>query len=94
MKPFTSLLWIAVVGLLASALFQLKYAVQANEDILARLNSELIASEQAVHVLNAEWSYLNRPDRIAELAARCLELEPMKPAQIAAMGALSGEPRP
>ncbi len=88
MKPSSILLWIAVVGAMATGLFQLKYAVQAREDEFARLNRELIASEQAVHVLHAEWSYLNRPDRIAGLAQRYLELAPMTPAQIASVGML------
>lgn len=85
MKPSSTILWIVVVGAMASGLFQLKYAVQAREDEFARLNRELIASERAVHVLHAEWSYLNRPDRIAGLAQRYLELAPMTPAQIASV---------
>lgn len=82
MKPATTILWFALVGVMASGLFQLKYAVQEREDELTRLNRDLIASEQAVHVLHAEWSYLNRPDRIAGLAARHLDLAPMAPEQI------------
>ncbi len=88
MKPSSTILWIAVVGTMATGLFQLKYAVQAREDELARLNRDLIASEQAVHVLHAEWSYLNRPDRLAELAGRNLALQPMAPEQIGAIEAL------
>ena len=86
MKPSLTILWIVLVGVMASGLFQLKYAVQEREDELSRLNRELIASEQAVHVLLAEWSYLNRPDRLAGLAARHLELSPMTPGQVGAMG--------
>ncbi len=88
MKPATTLLWFAVVGVMASGLFQLKYAVQEREDELTRLNRDLIASEQAVHVLHAEWSYLNRPDRISMLAARHLELVPMAPEQVGSSAAL------
>ena len=86
MKPSLTILWIVLVGVMASGLFQLKYAVQEREDELSRLNRELIASEQAVHVLLAEWSYLNRPDRLAGLTARHLELSPMTPGQVGAMG--------
>ena len=82
MKPSSTIVWIAVVGVMASGLFQLKYAVQAREDELAQLNRDLIASEQAVHVLRAEWSYLNRPARLAGLAARYLELVPLAPEQV------------
>ncbi len=86
MKPSATILWIVMVGAMASGLFQLKYAVQAREDELAGLNRALIASEQAVHVLHAEWSYLNRPDRIAGLAARHLDLSPMTPEQVGSTG--------
>ena len=86
MKPSSVILWIIMFGVMASGLFQLKYAVQAREDQLASLNRDLIASEKAVHVLNAEWSYLNRPDRIAKLAARHLDLAPMAPEQVGAAG--------
>ncbi len=86
MKPSSIILWVIMVGAMSSGLFQLKYAVQEREDQLASLNRELIASEEAVHVLNAEWSYLNRPDRIAKLAARHLDLAPMAPEQVGAAG--------
>ena len=86
MKPASIILWVIMIGAMSSGLFQLKYAVQEREDQLTSLNRDLIASEKAVHVLNAEWSYLNRPDRIAGLAARHLDLVPMAPGQVAAFG--------
>ena len=85
MRPSSVILWVVIVGAMTSGLFQLKYAVQSSEDELARLNRELIATEEAVQVLHAEWSYLNRPDRIAVLAARYLDLEPMTPRQIGSL---------
>ena len=82
MRPSSIILWIIMIGVMASGLFQLKYAVQDREDQLASLNRELIASEEAVHVLHAEWSYLNRPGRLAKLAERHLDLAPMAPDQV------------
>lgn len=82
MKPSLIVLWVTVIGVMASGLFHMKYAVQEREDQLANLNRELIASEKAVHVLNAEWSYLNRPERLAKLAAKHLNLQPMAPEQL------------
>lgn len=85
MKPSSIILWVVIVGAMTSGLFQLKYAVQTSEDELARLNRELIATEEAVQVLHAEWSYLNRPERLAALAARHLDLAPMAPRQIGSL---------
>ena len=88
MKPLSTVLWVALIGAMAFGLFQLKYAVQAREDELARLDRELIASEETIHVLHAEWSSLNRPERLAALAARHLDLAPMAAGQIGAIATL------
>lgn len=88
MSPSSTVLWVALIGAMALGLFQLKYAVQAREDELARLNRELIASEETIHVLHAEWSYLNRPERLAALAARHLDLAPMTAGQIGVIDSL------
>lgn len=85
--PSTAL-WITLIGGAAIGLFQLKHAVQERENDLAVLNRELLASEENIHVLRAEWSYLNRPARLAGLASRHLDLEPISAAQIIGVGAL------
>ena len=72
---------VAAVGA-AVAAFVIKYEVRSLEDELARLENELVDRREAIHVLRAEWSYLNRPDRLTELAERHLDLVPMAPAQM------------
>ncbi len=88
MRGPSAALWAALIGAMAFGLFQLKLAVQPAEEEFARLSRELLASEETIHVLRAEWSYLNRPDRLAELAGRNLALQPMAPVQIGAIEAL------
>ncbi len=82
------LLWVALVGVMAFGMFQLKLAVQDLEDTLARVNRDLLASEESIHVLRAEWSYLNQPERLAGLAERHLNLEFMAPEQLGAIASL------
>lgn len=77
------LFWVLLVGGAGVALFLLKYEVQAREDRLARINAEIIRTQEAIQVLRAEWSYLNRPDRLADLAQRHLDLVPAGGRQIA-----------
>ena len=77
------LFWVLLVGGAGVALFLLKYEVQAREERLARINAEIIRTQEAIQVLRAEWSYLNRPDRLADLAARHLDLVPASGRQIA-----------
>lgn len=80
--------WVVLIGGLAFGLFQIKHAVQELEGELVALNRDLLASEQSNHVLRAEWAYLNQPSRLAELAGRHLDLEPMAPAQVGGIEAL------
>ena len=77
-----SLLWLALVAVAAFSLFHITYRVKTLEGELAALNGNVAASAEAIHVLRAEWSYLTRPDRLAELAARHLDLQLMTAAQI------------
>jgi len=82
MRQTTLFTFFAAV-LMAIALFYLKYEVNSLQDELAELNGGIARDKEAVHVLRAEWSYLNETGRLRELAGRYLDLEPTKPEQIA-----------
>ena len=92
MSATSTVLWVCLIGAMSFGLFQLKYAVQDREDELARLNRDLIASEESIHVLNAEWSYLNRPERLAALAEKHLGLRSMEAHQIGTVAILPQRP--
>lgn len=77
--------WVAMAVAAAVAAFVVKYEVRAQEELLASLESDLVQSQETIHVLKAEWSYLNRPERLTELAQRYLDLVPMGPAQMTTM---------
>jgi len=88
----STLLWLLAAIIVGCGLYQLKYEVQAKEERLARLNRHIQTEQEAIHVLNAEWAFLNRPDRLAELAGRHLEMNPLAPAQFTLMGAIPQRP--
>ncbi len=92
MRAPSTVLWVSLIGAMSFGLFQLKYAVQDREDELARLNRDLIASEESIHVLHAEWSYLNRPERLAALAEKHLDLRSMEARQIGSVAILPQSP--
>lgn len=73
----TTVLFAMVVGVLVVALFTLKHQVRALEEQLAHVNRQIGDEQQAIHVLKAEWSHLNDPVRLKELAKRHLNLEPV-----------------
>lgn len=56
------------------SLYQIKYRVQNLKRDLSEIHRQLDENYQAIHVLNAEWAYLNHPERIATLAQNHLSL--------------------
>ena len=85
----TTVLFVFVAGALSLALFSLKYQVQDLEDEFIGLNRSILAERRAMHVLEAEWSYLNDPARLGPLAARHLGLRPVESEQLGTLRTLS-----
>ena len=86
-RPATAF-WIVLAGCAGFGLYHLKHEVQALEDQLFRVNRSILAEQEAIHVLHAEWSYMNQPARLQALAARHLDLQPTKPAQLGTLATL------
>jgi len=82
MIRISAIIWVAVLALLGIGLFQVKYNVQTKERELREVRRQIEANYSAMHVLDAEWSYLNDPLRLADLARRHTELVPTTPGQI------------
>ena len=78
----TTLLFLLIAGAISIALFSVKYQVQDLEDDLSILNRSITMERQSIHVLNAEWSHLNNPDRLGKLARWHLGMQPIDPAQM------------
>jgi hypothetical protein len=69
-------------------LFLLKHEVQSMESRLAEVRRGIFQDQQATHVLKAEWTYLNDPARLRDLAARHLDLKPIRATQIVSIDSL------
>jgi len=72
-----TLFWTALALVTGAALFQVKHEVQKRETELAALDRAILADQEAIHVLRAEWSYLNDPARLEALSAAHLDLRPL-----------------
>lgn len=73
-----------VLGLvgLAYVIYQAKYEAHALDERIVVLNRELETERDALAVLRAEWSLLNRPERIERLAKKYLRLVPPRAQQL------------
>jgi len=89
----TSLILMALAAAAGGALFQVAFEVSELDDELARLNTDIRTDRDAIHVLRAEWSFLNQPERLEELTRRHLDLLPVSGAQIAGTGAVPVVPQ-
>src|SRR5207302_121288 len=76
------LFWLLLVLASGFTTFKVKYAVQDIEDELSRVRRQTIAEQQEIRVLTAEWTYLNQPERLAELNRRFLGLAPIGTKQL------------
>ncbi len=81
MRP-AALLGIALLALSIFALFQVKYKVQNLRRDLAEIERQVTSDKQSIHVLQAEWAYLNRPERLKRLADQYLDLRYVSVAQV------------
>lgn len=78
----TTLAWVVLAILVGTGLFLVKNEVHDLEARLGRANHEILENQQAIHVLHAEWSYLNQPARLDDLGRRLLGLRPRDGARI------------
>jgi hypothetical protein len=69
-------------------MFLLKYKVQALEDELVAKQAQVVRDRAAIRVLEAEWTYLNDPERLRELSAQYLGFGPPAVTNIADISAL------
>jgi hypothetical protein len=77
-----ALFWLMLVVATGFVTFKVKYAVQDIEDELNRVKKQTVAEQQEIRVLTAEWTYLNQPERLAELNRRFLQLAPVGTKQL------------
>ena len=88
LRFFNICLSLALV-VLAYVIYQVKYDTRSLDVDIASLSKDIEAERDSVAVLRAEWSLLNRPERIERLAEKYLDLAPPKPQQMLALDTAS-----
>ena len=87
-KTAMVVLWFMVTLVVAFGSSVLKNKVQGLERRLAVINNNIEDDISTIHILKAQWSLNNAPDRLRKLAAEQLSLENAKPEQIINYSAL------
>jgi hypothetical protein len=92
MRPLLYLTTALTVMGLAFWAYHENYATQAALREVRTLQTEISRIREALALQNAEWAYLNRPERLRDLAALnfdSLGLLPMEPEQFGTIEAVS-----
>ncbi|MEC7156435.1 MAG: hypothetical protein VXW40_05790 [Pseudomonadota bacterium] len=71
------LLGTILTAVLGTTLYQVKIGIDAREASLLQLEWEIRDTEREIAVLEAEWAYLSRPERVLDLSDRMLEMKPI-----------------
>ena len=85
-----TLFWIGLAIVAGYATIEFKYDVQAPERELTQLDAKILRHQEAIHVLKAEWAYLNEPARLERLSRSYLDLSPLRGSQIVDLASLPG----
>lgn len=67
---------------LAYVIYEVKYEARALDERIVLLHKEIEQERDTLAVARAEWSLLNRPERIERLAKKYLRLAPARPQQL------------
>ncbi|MCC7260478.1 MAG: hypothetical protein IT567_05555 [Alphaproteobacteria bacterium] len=89
---FSHLVWAVMVVATLYVTYQVKYRVQNIEEDIATTQRAIAAERDSIHVLEAEWSYLNRPDRLSRLSAEYHGLQRVGVSQIVSVDTLPMAP--
>ena len=62
---------------LGTALYQVKTGIDERQVELRRLQANIATTKRNIAVLEAEWAFLSRPDRVMNLSASLLDMKPI-----------------
>lgn len=86
MKPRMAVIFLAASVAMGYGVYKVKYEVRALKVRSSQLQADISRDHESIEVLQAEWAYLTRPTRLEELESRYLDLAPVKPGQVLALG--------
>jgi len=88
MQKLSTLVWVFIIVVASFMLYKEKDQVLTLKKQVAETERQLEAEKEALHVVAAEWAYLNRPERLQQLAARYLASSDVTVDQVADIQAI------
>jgi hypothetical protein len=82
MKWLSGVFWIAFAVFAGITNYAVKHTVQSLDDELSSVRRKTVAEQKQIHELNAEWTYLNQPELLADLNRRYIGLAQVAPKQL------------
>ena len=76
-----------LVGL-GTTLYQVKTSIDERQDLLSTLELSIANTKRDIAVLEAEWAYISRPDRVMALSNNLLEMTPIGQDRILPLNAI------
>ena len=77
-----------VLASLGTTLYQVKTGIDERQAELRRLKAEIATTQRDIAVLEAEWAFLSRPDRVMNLSASLLDMKPISRDRILPLDAI------
>lgn len=92
MLRFVTLFVFILLFGVSAGLYHVKYSVDHMERQGLRLKAKIAEEHAAIRILDAEWSSLNRPERLQKLSSRYLELVPLEVVQVVSFSQIPQKP--
>jgi|GEM_PF-539952 len=83
-------LFIFITAGVGLGLFHLKYQVMNLEQEHHRIRKTIRETDEAIHVLRAEWAHLNDPKRLQSLCEKYLTVSPIQGSQLVSLQQATG----
>jgi hypothetical protein len=82
------LIFCFTLGASGTALYMTKLSVDERHDHLRQLKADIQTAEERALILEAEWAYLSRPDRLLKLSSSLLSMRPINPNRVLPLEAI------
>ena len=77
-----------VLASLGTTLYQVKTGIDERQAELRRLQANIATTQRDIAVLEAEWAFLSRPDRMMNLSTSLLDMKPISRDRILPLDAI------